>query len=415
MRTEIFFSLCLMMLSCTKSNISDLNTISPAVVDPLFNVTDTIRKITYAEAGVYFLKRENKDSNYIRRAAEMIPSIELDGDGVLYCAWYANKSKDDHSGEGSGAYVTLSISGDKGETWLYNELVIAPIDTLDRIFDECLWRDPNGIVHLFWSRSKKSWWDGVAGVWECTVQFAGSKLLITSIPQLFISSGIMINKPIQLKNTNDFLFSQALYDIPPKTIFSGNLGPNIYGRSYDTNAKTLTNSWSFASIVVLPKSIVLEFIEPQLLQLTDDTVACFIRTYAPGGIAFATATLSGGLMNWSQFKKYTPIGPNPSMRSHVARLASGNILFVTCNSIERRNMTAYLSLDNSLSISFNLLLDERPGVSYPDATQGPDGTIYIVYDRERTGNSEIMLVKISEADIKSQIKPKVNRKRIDPF
>jgi hypothetical protein len=51
------------------------------------------------------------------------------------------------------------------------------------------------------------------------------------------------------------------------------------------------------------------------------------------------------------------------------------------------------------------LLDERTGVSYPDGTQSPDGTIYLIYDYRRgdkyaLGNDrEILCVMITEEDI----------------
>ncbi|MFO7922693.1 MAG: sialidase family protein [Bacteroidales bacterium] len=45
------------------------------------------------------------------------------------------------------------------------------------------------------------------------------------------------------------------------------------------------------------------------------------------------------------------------------------------------------------------MLDERDGISYPDGTQAPDGTIYISYDRERSKLGEILMACITEEDI----------------
>ena len=45
------------------------------------------------------------------------------------------------------------------------------------------------------------------------------------------------------------------------------------------------------------------------------------------------------------------------------------------------------------------MLDERTGISYPDGTQSPDGTITISYDRERSRLGEILMARITEADI----------------
>jgi hypothetical protein len=60
---------------------------------------------------------------------------------------------------------------------------------------------------------------------------------------------------------------------------------------------------------------------------------------------------------------------------------------------------AFVSRDDGLTWSRGLLLDQRPGVSYPDGQQAEDGTIHLVYDRDRTGEREIVQVSFREADI----------------
>jgi hypothetical protein len=47
-----------------------------------------------------------------------------------------------------------------------------------------------------------------------------------------------------------------------------------------------------------------------------------------------------------------------------------------------------------------LLLDERPGVSYPDGQQTSDRTIHITYDYNRTKNQNILVTSFTEDDIK---------------
>ena len=46
-----------------------------------------------------------------------------------------------------------------------------------------------------------------------------------------------------------------------------------------------------------------------------------------------------------------------------------------------------------------LLIDERLGVSYPDAVQAPDGCLYLIYDFDRQGAKEILLCTLEEEDI----------------
>ena len=65
----------------------------------------------------------------------------------------------------------------------------------------------------------------------------------------------------------------------------------------------------------------------------------------------------------------------------------------------RNNLAAFLSTDDGETWSGPLLLDERELVSYPDAVQTPDDQIYIIYDRERNVEKELLLARITEEDI----------------
>ena len=44
-------------------------------------------------------------------------------------------------------------------------------------------------------------------------------------------------------------------------------------------------------------------------------------------------------------------------------------------------------------------IDERLGVSYPDGVQAPDGTIYLIYDFERTKQKQILMAAFTEDDV----------------
>ena len=60
---------------------------------------------------------------------------------------------------------------------------------------------------------------------------------------------------------------------------------------------------------------------------------------------------------------------------------------------------AFVSDDDGQSWRGGLQLDERKHVSYPDGVQAPDGTIYVIYDRERTRDKEILVSTFKEEDI----------------
>jgi len=81
-------------------------------------------------------------------------------------------------------------------------------------------------------------------------------------------------------------------------------------------------------------------------------------------------------------------------------LKSGRLLLVNHYRFTgRNNLTAQLSDDDGATWPHHLLLDERPNVSCPDAVEDDDGKIYVVYDRERVLEREILLAVFTEEDI----------------
>ena len=74
----------------------------------------------------------------------------------------------------------------------------------------------------------------------------------------------------------------------------------------------------------------------------------------------------------------------PSSRFFIKKLKSGRVLLINHYKFTgRNNLTALLSEDDGATFPYSLMLDERDSVSYPDAVECEDGTIRIVYDRER--------------------------------
>jgi hypothetical protein len=111
----------------------------------------------------------------------------------------------------------------------------------------------------------------------------------------------------------------------------------------------------------------------------------------------------------------------PHTRACMMRLASGAFLLVyhdverpaSGTKFPRSRLAAWLSDDEGRTWPHKLLLDERRGVSYPDAVQVPDGSIYIVYDRWRyddtqfepgggEGGKEILMAVIREEDLRAE-------------
>ena len=104
---------------------------------------------------------------------------------------------------------------------------------------------------------------------------------------------------------------------------------------------------------------------------------------------------------------WSPLVPSniqhPVARFFIHRLNSGNLLLVKHGPIDmqtkRSHLMAFVSKDDGHTWSNGLLLDERPGVSYPDGQQVSDGTIYITYDYMRKKDQNIYMTSFTEDDI----------------
>jgi hypothetical protein len=111
---------------------------------------------------------------------------------------------------------------------------------------------------------------------------------------------------------------------------------------------------------------------------------------------------SDGGRTWTEPEH--PTFAHPPSRFHVRRLASGRILLIKHGEkIDthqgRSQLTAWLSEDEGKTWCGGLMLDERTGITYPDAIQHPDGSIIATYDRERRPLGEIYMARFREEDI----------------
>ncbi|MDR3199285.1 MAG: glycoside hydrolase, partial [Planctomycetaceae bacterium] len=72
---------------------------------------------------------------------------------------------------------------------------------------------------------------------------------------------------------------------------------------------------------------------------------------------------------------------------------------ITERTAERSHLQAFISDDDGKTWKGGLMLDERKGVSYPDGDQTKDGTIFVIYDFDRTGAKEILMARFTEEDV----------------
>ena len=62
---------------------------------------------------------------------------------------------------------------------------------------------------------------------------------------------------------------------------------------------------------------------------------------------------------------------------------------------------AFVSDDDGQSWQGGLMIDEREDVTYPDGVQAEDGTIYLIYDHQRTPLGEVLMATFTEADVRA--------------
>jgi hypothetical protein len=119
----------------------------------------------------------------------------------------------------------------------------------------------------------------------------------------------------------------------------------------------------------------------------------------------AETTSKDGGVTWSAPVRSAIEGPGS--RFHVRRLKSGRLLMVNHLGFsregslldQRSHLTAMLSDDEGKTWPHRLLLDDRSEVSYPDAIETDEGKLYIIYDRGRTSDREILFAITNETDI----------------
>jgi hypothetical protein len=319
-----------------------------------------------------------------------IPSLERTGDGQLWATWYSGGKTEDPDN-----YVLLTRSGDGGGSWSAPVLVIDPPGKV-RGFDPCLWTDPLGRLWLFWAQSYELF-DGRVGVWASVCEDPSAEALTWSTPRR-LCHGIMLNKPTVL-SSGEWLLPAALW-APSKWLSADKT--EAFSRHADLDGERYSNVFvttdDGATISLLGQADVpgRVFDEHMIVERSDSSLWMLVRT--DYGIGESISTDRG--CTWSPGRD-SGLG-GPCSRFFIRRLQSGALLLVNhLNFTGRNNLTALLSDDDGRTWPHRLLLDGRSDVSYPDGCQAPDGTIHVIYDRERHGAKEVLLATFTEEDIRN--------------
>lgn len=313
-----------------------------------------------------------------------ISSLAVSPEGRLWAVWYSGITP----GEDINNYVVVATSGNNGETW-EEVLVIDPDGPGPvRAFDPEIWIDPDGQLWVFWAQQIRDLRRSTSnGVWAITTSNPEEENPDWTDPRRLVD-GVMMCKPIVL-STGEWVL------------------PVSYWHVWEESAKMVVSndngqSWRVRGAVTVPKEF-RNHDEHMIIERKDGSLWMLVRTLY--GIGESTSTDRG--YSW------TPLIPSriqhPHARFFIYRLNSGNLILVKHGPVDmktgraksgRSHLMAFISEDDGYSWSNGLLLDERPGISYPDGHQANDGTIYITYDYNRRSDQKIFVTSFTEDDIK---------------
>ena len=339
------------------------------------------------------------------RAWQGCPSIESTKNGRLFAAWFTGGEFEPCINN----YNVLAVSDDKGESWSKPILTIGT-DYANRLrkIDLQLWVSPQGHLWLMWTVSPyyetskpasiKEALDGILPDYQC--EFPYTEVMICRDPDADIlvwekprtlCEGFTRNKPIQTASGR-IVVPAYEYEGREYTLRLSDDGGNSFFTATATGKPSLH---VFDELCVYEKA-------PNVLR--------FLARTSKNGYLESTSLDNGN--SWSGATQYEDA---PSSRCYIGKLKNGMVAYARNVSDKKRTgMKICLSSDGGDTFAWQMTIDERELVSYPDVADDGQGNIYVIYDRERdnrnklnreTGMSEaakeILLCKISFDDVKS--------------
>ena len=201
-----------------------------------------------------------------------------------------------------------------------------------------------------------------------------------------------MNKPTVI-STGEWLLPAAVWDLPDHKEQPFREALASERKANVVCSQDQGQTWQLRGGAIVPER---SHDEHMIVEKKDGTLWMLVRNKP--GIAESFSYDRG--WTWTQGKQSQLEGP--CSRFFIRRLQSGKLLLVNHYKFTgRTHLTASLSADDGKSWYGLLLLDERKDISYPDGVQSEDGKIYIIYDRDRYGEREILLATFREEDVEA--------------
>ena len=346
------------------------------------------------------------------RVFQGCPQVEVSAGGRLWATWFGSNVQAERAPFHKGQFSVISTSADDGKTWK-EVFVFDPSELLGGgASDPMLWKDSQDNIRFIGLRNIdfKGQDEFATSAWEFTMLDPENEHTPWSEPRLLGNKNISVMKPLifpdgtVMRSMDDF----KLVGIPDKVRIRF-LKEDVDGSPIFVSEFPIDNDAGFAEQMPIIRK--------------DGSLFTFYR--AKEGQKFAES-FDGG-KTW-KLGGYYPMQFSINTKCILKTLPSGRVLLVandvqmkeengrrlyyytdedgTEHALEKRKtartrMTAYLSDDDGKTFPHRMLLCDDGQISYPSATLGQDGSIYIVYDQGRgeIGQHTIFLSKVSEADI----------------
>jgi len=334
------------------------------------------------------------------RAWQGCPTIAITKGGRLFAGWYTGGILEPCIDN----YNVLIQSDDNGETWSKPILAIySDLEKMHRNIDIQLWVDDYNRLWVMWTNSPYYENSVKATIrtpfnFDYHREFTGVEVLICKNPDAdklvweeprVICDGFIRSQPI-IRQNGDYVV--PAYDWVHEE--------NYILRVSKDKGKTFNN-------VIAAKKPENKCYDETMVYELENRLHLVARTNLG---YYATAYSDDDGISWSgtfEFQKA------PSTRLYIGKTRDGLLMLVrNVSDTSRTGMKVCLSEDGGKTWPYELILDTRENVSYPDLVQGKNGEFYIIHDCERDNRcklnretwhsdaaKEILLSKVTLVDI----------------
>ena len=312
-----------------------------------------------------------------------IPSVEFTGDR-LWCMWQTGGDKEPHPEN----YCVIAYSDDRGDTFCESALIIEAYfeDARTNVFIPMLITDEEGRLIILFS---------LKGKYYATVvknPTAPIEEIEWEEPRCVLEGIDIVCKPLKVDKDGRKVW-----------YFFGDRPKSEHTFVIEAAGEDKLSDWQIVGKIRTKNYCNARNLYHEAMAIeTAPGEFCILKRLEKGhrgGIERAYSRDYG--RTWTDYEDSLPYPlTGPGSKFTFLKLMSGNVLLINHDSTEeRRVLVAHLSLDGGNTFPYSLTLDERGTVSYPETCEGPDGGIYVSYDKGRIAELEIRIARIREEDI----------------